>query len=69
MKDENLAEAVFTGDVNVSKIDDTALRILTPMFQMGLFDERWLNNVCKNGSFEPFVYKYYPFTKTGSGQT
>ena len=41
MKDENLAEAVFTGDVNVSKIDDTALRILTPMFQMGLFDERW----------------------------
>jgi hypothetical protein len=41
LKDENLAEAVFTGDVNVSKIDDTALRILTPMFQMGLFDERW----------------------------
>jgi tartrate-resistant acid phosphatase type 5 len=25
--------------------------------------------VCENGSFEPFIYKCDPFTKTGSGQT
>eukprot|EP01046_Picozoa_sp_COSAG06_P068138 COSAG06_NODE_17986_length_909_cov_147.408642_1_plen_117_part_10 len=26
-------------------------------------------SVCENGIFEPFIYKYDLFTKTGSGQT
>eukprot|EP00937_MAST-01D_sp_MAST-1D-sp2_P002356 g2356.t1 len=47
MSDTALAQAVKAASVAQAKIDDSATRILTPMFQMGLFDEVWQRN---NGS-------------------
>ena len=42
-----LAAQVKSGKVTMDKVNDSTLRILTPMFQMGLFDEPWISN---NGS-------------------
>ena len=48
----NLAALVASGEVTQAKVDDSTLRVLTPMFQMGLFDEPWISNV---GSLETNV--------------
>ena len=47
-----LAALVASGEVTQAKVDDSTLRVLTPMFQMGLFDEPWVSNV---GSLESNV--------------
>lgn len=47
-----LAALVASGDVTRAKVDDSAMRVLTPMFQMGLFDEPWISN---NGSLHSNV--------------
>ena len=47
-----LAALVSSGEVTQAKVDDSTLRVLTPMFQMGLFDEPWISNV---GSLESNV--------------
>lgn len=41
-----LKTAVLNGDIPESAVDDSVLRILTPMYEMGLFDhyDQWTNN-------------------------
>jgi hypothetical protein len=42
---EALKFEVETGRVNESRVDDMVLRILTPMFSMGLFDKNQTGNL------------------------
>ena len=39
-----MIDSLFPGSVPMSRVDDGVTRILTPMFQMGLFDDVWKNN-------------------------
>lgn len=52
MSDDAIMRAVGHGAVPLPAINDSARRILVPMFEMGLFDEVWRSN---NGSLEANV--------------
>ncbi|MEC7097890.1 MAG: glycoside hydrolase family 3 C-terminal domain-containing protein, partial [Candidatus Thermoplasmatota archaeon] len=41
---DKLKAAVQAGSVSMDRVNDGVTRILTPMFQMGLFDDVWKNN-------------------------
>lgn len=48
----NLTEAVASGSVDISAVDDSVLRILTPMFTVGLFDDVNDNDLKNNVTSE-----------------
>ena len=44
MNEDKLGAMLKAGTLNQSKVDDSVMRILTPMFAMGLFDSKWRDN-------------------------
>jgi len=41
LNSSNIMRAITNGNITVDRINDSVMRILTPMYEMGLFDGKW----------------------------
>eukprot|EP00322_Chrysochromulina_rotalis_P031894 CAMPEP_0115890084 /NCGR_PEP_ID=MMETSP0287-20121206/33166_1 /TAXON_ID=412157 /ORGANISM="Chrysochromulina rotalis, Strain UIO044" /LENGTH=368 /DNA_ID=CAMNT_0003346839 /DNA_START=111 /DNA_END=1214 /DNA_ORIENTATION=- len=55
MSNEGLTQAVESGDVTTERIDDAVLRMMTPMFKIGVFDTPNNNTQANNVTTEEHV--------------